>query len=371
MKIYLVGGAVRDKLLNLPVKERDYVVVGASIKDMLTLGYQQVGKEFPVFLHPDTREEYALARMERKTRPGYTGFEFDTSPTVTLEEDLLRRDLTINAMAEDKNGHLIDPFNGQEDLKNKQLRHVSPAFAEDPVRILRVARFIARYQHIGFHIADETLQLMKDMVTSGEVDALVPERVWKELERALGEKNPAAFFETLEACGAAQVLMPELSMEKLDLLKAAANSSDDTTIRFAVLFYALPEASIKNISNRFRIPNSYRELTLLTARHAEKLISLVASSKIADIHADDLLSLFYAVDIFRREQRFTDFLTICSIIAQQKDISFPSNWVLTAARHIKDINVQQLIQQGFKDREIADALRKERKTILTEWIKQH
>lgn len=190
MKIYLVGGAVRDKLLGLPVTEHDYVVVGATVQDMLDLGYKQVGREFPVFLHPKTNDEYALARMERKVSPGYTGFEFDTSPLVTLEEDLERRDLTINAMAQDlETGEIIDPFQGQKDLADKVLRHVSKAFAEDPVRILRIGRFLARYANLGFTVHPDTIQLMQEMVRRGEVNALVAERVWKELDRALEEKK--------------------------------------------------------------------------------------------------------------------------------------------------------------------------------------
>src|SRR3990167_2277218 len=219
MKIYLVGGAVRDKLLGWPVKERDWVVVGATVNDMLGLGYRQVVKEFPVFLHPKTNEEYALARMERKTEPGYKGFAFDSSPTVTLEEDLLRRDLTINAMAiavedvDKKKPAIIDPYHGQDDLNKKLLRHVSPAFAEDPVRILRVGRFLARYASLGFKVAPETTELMCKMTAAGEVDALVAERVWKELERALGEKNPEKFFDVLASCHAMSILFPHLHVD--------------------------------------------------------------------------------------------------------------------------------------------------------------
>src|SRR3990167_6080610 len=217
MKIYLVGGAVRDQLLGLPVKEQDWVVVGATIEEMLTAGYRQVGKEFPVFLHPKTGEEYALARMERKINPGYKGFTFDTSKDVTLEEDLSRRDLTINAMAETPEGELVDPFHGKKDLEQKILRHVSPAFAEDPVRILRVGRFLARYAHLGFHIAPETITLMRHMVKVGEVNALVAERVWKELERALGEKNPEKFFEALANCEALAILFPDLPIDSIGI----------------------------------------------------------------------------------------------------------------------------------------------------------
>ncbi|MBL8250581.1 MAG: multifunctional CCA tRNA nucleotidyl transferase/2'3'-cyclic phosphodiesterase/2'nucleotidase/phosphatase, partial [Candidatus Competibacter sp.] len=210
MTIYLVGGAVRDELLGLPVKERDWVVVGATPEELLARGFQPVGKDFPVFLHPRTREEYALARTERKTAPGYYGFDIRAGSEVTLEDDLLRRDLTINAMARDGQGRLIDPYHGRRDLEARRLRHVSPAFAEDPVRILRLARFSARYAALGFQVAPETLALMRQMVASGEVDALVPERVWAETVRALGEIRPERFFETLRACGALARIFPEI-----------------------------------------------------------------------------------------------------------------------------------------------------------------
>src|SRR5690625_1566027 len=210
MKVYLVGGAVRDRLLGLPVHERDWVVVGATPEALSEAGYRPVGKDFPVFLHPRTKEEYALARTERKTAPGYQGFSFHASPEVTLEQDLERRDLTINAIAEAEDGTVIDPFGGQADLEARWLRHVSPAFAEDPVRILRLARFAARFEPLGFRIAEETLALCQDMVRDGEVDALVPERVWQELSRALMEPKPSAFIQTLRACGALARLMPEI-----------------------------------------------------------------------------------------------------------------------------------------------------------------
>lgn len=209
MKFFLVGGAVRDKLLNLPVKDHDWVVVGSSPEQMTRQGFQPVGQDFPVFLHPDTKEEYALARTERKSGHGYSGFVFHTTPDVTLEEDLIRRDLTINAMAEDEHGTVYDPYGGQNDLKDKLLRHVSPAFQEDPLRILRVARFAARFYHLGFRVASETLELMTSMVDRGEASYLVPERVWQETMRALSEPAPEIYFEVLSACHAMNVVMPE------------------------------------------------------------------------------------------------------------------------------------------------------------------
>jgi tRNA nucleotidyltransferase (CCA-adding enzyme) len=210
MKTYLVGGAVRDELLNLPVTDRDYVVVGKTPHEMIEAGYRPVGADFPVFLHPTSHEEYALARTERKTAPGYKGFVFHASPTVTIEEDLMRRDLTINAMAKDAHGHIIDPYGGQADLNHKLLRHVGDAFREDPVRILRLARFAARFASLGFRVADETTSLMGEMVTAGEVDALVAERVWQEIARGLMEKTPSAMFAVLRSCGALARIAPEI-----------------------------------------------------------------------------------------------------------------------------------------------------------------
>lgn len=365
MKIYLVGGAVRDKLLGLPVKERDYVVVGATVANMLKQGYQQVGKEFPVFLHPKTREEYALARMERKTSPGYTGFSFDTSPSVSLEEDLLRRDLTINAMAETDEGVIIDPYGGQEDLKKKLLRHVSPAFAEDPVRILRIGRFLARYQHLGFNIAPETISLMRTMVQSGEVDALVAERVWKELERALGEKNPEAFFATLEICGALKVLLPDLNKSNLTTLVTAADQTSKPLIRFAALLHGLPEKSIKGLCDRYRIPNAYRELAILVSRHASSAL------RATSLTAAELLALFHALDIFRREERFADFLSVCKITADTEKKPFDPDWLLDCAHAAKSYNVQELIKLGLTDQALATELKEKRKECITAWLAKH
>ena len=257
MQTYLVGGAVRDELLGIAPRERDWCVVGATPDEMLAAGYRQVGKDFPVFLHPDTGEEYALARTERKTAPGYHGFEFDTSPDVTLEEDLGRRDLTINALARDADGKLVDPFNGKADLEAKLLRHVSAAFREDPVRILRAARFAARFARLGFSIADDTLALMREMVADGEADALVPDRVWKEMDNALGEDDPQVFFEVLRECGALAAVFPEIDalfgipqppkwhpeidcgVHVMMVVKQAALLSAEKDVRFAALVHDL------------------------------------------------------------------------------------------------------------------------------------
>ncbi|BAV32489.1 tRNA nucleotidyl transferase [Sulfuricaulis limicola] len=342
MKTYLVGGAVRDKLLGLPVQDRDYVVVGSTPEEMVAKGFKPVGADFPVFLHPETKEEYALARTERKSGHGYKGFKVYAAPDVTLEDDLRRRDLTINAMAEDESGQLIDPFKGAEDLRNGVLRHVSPAFAEDPVRILRVARFAARYAKWGFHVAHATNKLMREMVESGEADHLVAERVWTELERALGEARPSRFFETLRGCGALQRLFPEIDAlfgvpqpEKhhpevdtgahvMLVLDAAAQLSPDTRVRFAALMHDLGKGNtppaewpqhigheergvelVKKFCQRFRVPNEHRDLAVLTARyHAH-------CHKIAELRPATVVDTLEALDAFRRPERVDLFVTAC------------------------------------------------------------
>ena len=254
MKTYLVGGAVRDQLLGEPFHEHDWVVVGGTPAELLKQGYQQVGRDFPVFLHPKTKEEYALARTERKAGAGYYGFECDFNPSVTLEEDLSRRDLTINAMAMDDNQHVIDPYDGQADLKAKQLKHVSPAFVEDPVRVLRVARFAARYHRLGFVVADETRALMQGMAEQGELAHLVPERVWQEWQKSLCEANPEIFIDVLQACGAVAVILPEFEAIDLNALIAASKLSDDPVIRFSALLVKLEQAQIEALSKRLRVP---------------------------------------------------------------------------------------------------------------------
>lgn len=375
MKIYLVGGAVRDKLLGLPIKERDWVVVGATTKDMLHLGYKQVGKEFPVFLHPETREEYALARQERKVKPGYQGFTFDTSQNVTLKDDLKRRDLTINAMAETPEGKLTDPYHGKEDLEQKILRHVSDAFVEDPVRILRVGRFLARFAHQGFRVAPETVMLMKKMVASGEVDALVAERVWKELERALAEKNPEKFFEVLSECGALSVLFPHLTINGpgMSALMAASTFTHSPAIRFAALLHALPEDNdnkseakkiISALCHRYRVPNAYSELAQLIAAHCEEALSA------RKLSAEKLLKLFAAVDIFRRFERFNHFLQATDAIAKSRKLIFDSQWLKKCAEQTKSIDVQQLINQGITGNKLPPVLKEKRLKIIEDWIEK-
>jgi tRNA nucleotidyltransferase (CCA-adding enzyme) len=300
MQVYLVGGAVRDELLGLAAAERDWVVVGATPEQLQQAGYRAVGRDFPVFLHPDTHEEYALARVERKTGPGYRGFETRFSPEVTLHQDLQRRDLTINAMARSPDGTLIDPYGGEQDLEHRMLRHVSAAFVEDPVRILRVARFAARLAPLGFRLAPETAALMRRMVDNGEINSLVSERVWREMQRALGEPRPEEFFQVLQDCGALAVLLPELDWRAAEraTMQRAARLSAEPSVRFAALLTdAAPQATTA-LCERLRVPNDYRELALLTARLWRRIAAADA------LDAGGVLELLEAADAFRRPDRF-------------------------------------------------------------------
>ena len=337
MKTYVVGGAVRDALLGVPIKDRDYVVVGATPEQMQAQGFVPVGKDFPVFLHPVTHAEYALARTERKTAPGYRGFVFHAEPSVTLEEDLVRRDLTINAMAQDESGCIVDPFGGQQDLEQKLFRHVSAAFAEDPVRILRVARFAARFPQ--FVVAQETNLLMRTMVDNGEVDALVPERVWQELSRGLMEARPSRMFEVLRDCGALQRILPELDalwgvpqpeqhhpeidtgVHVMMVVDYAADQQYSLPVRCAALLHDLgkgltpPELWPRHhghearsvqladaVCKRLRIPNECRDLALMTAREHGNV------ARAMELKASTMVALFERCDAFRKPQRFLDML---------------------------------------------------------------
>ncbi|HIG88742.1 MAG TPA: polynucleotide adenylyltransferase [Candidatus Thioglobus sp.] len=314
MKKYLVGGAVRDRLLGISDNntEKDWVVVGSSPDEMLDLGYRQVGKEFPVFLDPGTQEEYALARLERKVGKGYKGFEFDTSKSVTLEQDLSRRDLTINAIAE-KDEELFDPFNGQEDLNNGLLKHVSDAFSEDPVRVLRVARFAARFKPFGFKVAHETHRLMKDMVASGEVDALTPERVFKELEKALSYETPSAFFKVLSACGADAKVFPMLSsnahtthdneFEFLDHLKV-----NNPAIKFAVWLNRESIQSIAKLCKVIKCPKEYEQLALLSSEWSRFANVFIQHD------SKEILEFFTKTDALRRKERFKSLLVVFELL---------------------------------------------------------
>jgi len=333
LEIYLVGGAVRDQLLGYPIKERDYVVVGASPDEMLTQGFRLIGKDFPVFLHPKTHEEYALARTERKIGPGYKGFSCYAAPDVTLEEDLQRRDLTINAMAQTSSGQIIDPFEGQKDIEKRLLRHVAPAFSEDPVRILRVARFMARFSPLGFRVAKETMALMKTMVSVGEVKALVPERVWQEFSIALTESAPQAFIKTLYDCGALAVLFPELQVSYkqyeriadqrirgqhryLSVLEKAVVLTDDPQVRFAAIFCDLGKGileeetqagihSIQALCQRYRIPHAYSSLAVMTAAYH------LLCHRALELGAPSLYLLLEKTDAFRQSSRLDQFLLVC------------------------------------------------------------
>ncbi|MEN9867052.1 MAG: hypothetical protein RL748_2642 [Pseudomonadota bacterium] len=310
MKVYLVGGSVRDQLLGIESQDHDYLVVGSSPQQMLDLGYLPVGKDFPVFLHPGSHDEYALARTERKTAPGYSGFAFHTAPDVTLEQDLLRRDLTINAMARDHDGSLIDPFGGQRDLADKVLRHVSGAFAEDPVRILRLARFAARMP--GFVVAEETMQLMQAMVQAGEVNALVPERVWQELARGLMESEPQRMFEILRQCGALAHLLPELQDAPANLwqaLRCAVQRGLDLTQRFAVLLHQAGDtATLRAVCQRLKVPAECRDMLEMAARE------LAQHALWAQADPLQLVLFMQRCDAWRKAQRFELLLQVLTCI---------------------------------------------------------
>ena len=404
MQCYIVGGAVRDELLGLPVKDKDWVVVGATPEQMLAQGFKPVGKDFPVFLHPDTHEEYALARTERKTAPGYHGFAVYAAPDVTLEDDLRRRDLTINAMARTATGVLIDPYGGAADLHARCLRHVSPAFAEDPVRVLRLARFAARYAHLGFTIAADTMVLLRQIVQRGEVDALVPERVWAETVKALAEASPRRYIEVLRECGALARILPELDVlfgvpqpeqhhpeidtgiHVLMALDQACRLTDETVVRFAVLLHDLgkgltdPElwpkhheheargvALVRQVCQRLRVPREYRELAMLTAEfhtHCHRALELRPGT---------LVKLLERLDAFRRPQRFEQFLLACEADArgrlylEQRDYPQSAHLrrVLQAAQNI---DMRALAAKELTGPAMAEAVRQARAQAIAKTL---
>jgi tRNA nucleotidyltransferase (CCA-adding enzyme) len=337
VKTYVVGGAVRDELLGLPVHDRDHVVVGATPEEMVRQGFQPVGKDFPVFLHPATHEEYALARTERKSGRGYKGFKVYASPEVTLEEDLRRRDLTINAMARGEDGGLIDPFDGAKDLKAGILRHVSEAFAEDPVRILRVARFAARF---GFKVAKQTMALMREMVRSGETDHLVPERVWQEFAKGLSEKHPDAMFAVLQESGLYEKLFPELK----ELPKKLAGS---VPMRFALLMWPLTRQQISALSERLRVPNEARDLAMATSASRQYLESAAAAS------AERLLELLTVGDAFRRPERFAELLDVARMAAPGIDTAR----VERALRAVQEVDEEAIAKSATSKQKIPELIR--------------
>jgi tRNA nucleotidyltransferase (CCA-adding enzyme) len=403
MKVYLVGGAVRDELLGLPVKERDWCVVGATPGMLTDLGYRQVGKDFPVFLHPQTGEEYALARTERKTGSGYHGFSFETSPNISIEEDLGRRDLTINAIARDDEGHMVDPYNGRADIRAKLLRHVSDAFAEDPVRVLRVARFAARFAAAGFTVAPETLLKMRDMVAAGEVDALVPDRVWKETESALAGADPQVFFLVLRDCGALQRVYPEIDalfgvpqparwhpeidcgVHTMMVLEQAARLSPHVDVRFAALVHDLgkavtPKAQlpkhsghekrsvrlVKSLSSRLPVPALCRDLGVLVAEfHAH-------CHRAFELRAATMLKVLQSVDAFRRPERFEKFLLACEADARgrtgfEKDPYPQAQFMRAAFAEALAVNASAHAGAALSGPEIGERIRKARLAALEDF----
>jgi len=398
METYLVGGAVRDKLLGSPGKDKDWVVVGSTPQEMEAQNFKAIGKDFPVFLHPETKEEYALARTERKSGKGYKGFTFHTSPDITLEEDLARRDLTINAIAEDNTGKLIDPFNGKQDLEDKILRHVSPAFVEDPLRVLRVARFAARF---GFRIAPETMALMKEISASGELEALVPERVWNELEQAMGETYPSRFIMALQACQALSILFPEIEqlfgipqpvkyhpeidtgIHILMSLNQASRLSQDPQIRFATLVHDLGKGTtpkeklpghpgheergvklIEALCKRYRAPKQYRDLAIQVSRHH------LTCHRIEEMRAETILKKLESMDAFRRPERFEKFLICCEADARGRtgfeDRAYPqADYFKKTLDAANEIDTESLRQQGLEGKAMAEAIRNERINLIS------
>jgi tRNA nucleotidyltransferase (CCA-adding enzyme) len=403
MKTYLVGGAVRDRLLDLPVAEQDWVVVGASADDMLAAGFKPVGKDFPVFLHPDSGEEYALARTERKRGHGYHGFEVHAAPDVGLADDLKRRDLTINAIAQSDGGELIDPYGGRADLDARLLRHVSPAFEEDPLRVLRVARFAARFAPLGFTIAPDTLELMHRMAASGELDTLVAERVWKETRRALALDAPRVYFQTLRDCGALAAVFPEIDalfgvvqpprhhpeidagVHTLMVVDQAARLTGDVAVRFAALVHDLGKArtpqdilpshhgheargvkQVKTLSKRLRVPAEYRNLGMVVARwhlHCHRARELTAKT---------VLNLLQSVDAFRRPARFDQFLLACEADARGRtgfeDRDYPQPAYLRGALDAtREVDVQELVEAGYEGAELGRRLNDARRRAIARY----
>ena len=396
MKVYLVGGAVRDALLGYPSSERDWVVVGASPRELLDRGYQQVGRDFPVFLHPETRDEYALARTERKQGHGYTGFAVHCDPAVTLEQDLLRRDLTVNAMARSAEGEIIDPYGGQRDLAARVLRHVSEAFVEDPLRVLRTARFAARYAHLGFSVAPETLALMAEIVDQGELAHLPAERIWVELERALGERDPQVFVQVLRDCGALEALLPEVEalfgvpqteryhpeidtgIHTLMALQQAARLTPASDVRFALLVHDLGKGTtprdewprhiaheqrglqlVERVCQRLKAPGQYRELALKVCQYHTHC------HRALELRGKTLLGLLQATDALRRPERFEAFLLACEADARGRrgleQCDYPqADYLRRALAAAREVSAADFSAQGLQGKALGDAIASER-----------
>lgn len=401
MEIYLVGGAVRDSLLNYPSSENDWVVVGATPEQMTDQGFKPVGQDFPVFIHPTSSEEYALARTERKSGHGYKGFEFYTSIDVSLEEDLIRRDLTINAMAQDNAGNIIDPFGGQQDLAKKRLRHVSEAFIEDPLRVLRVARFAARYHHLGFTIASETMTLMKSIVAEGEMAFLVAERVWKETSRALTEPSPQVFIQVLRDCGALKALFPEVDalfgvpqradyhpevdtgIHTLMALEQSVKLSESSAVRFSVLVHDLGKALtpetvlpshsgheksglplVKALCDRLTVPNSHRQLAMAVTEYH------LHSHKAKELKPATILKLLQNIGALRDDRRLSDFLYCCEADARGRtgfeDITYHArDYLMAALSAVKKVDISDLVADGVTGAEIGRQLKQRQIEQLT------
>ena len=402
LNVFLVGGAVRDQLLERLVKDRDYLVVGASQEQMLSLGFLQVGKDFPVFLHPQTKEEYALARTERKQGHGYTGFTCYAEPDVTIEQDLLRRDLTINAMALSTSGELIDPYQGQQDLEKRLLRHVSPAFVEDPLRVLRVARFAARYHSYGFCVADETMTLMQQLAASGELSDLSAERVFSELERSLTEAHPEVFFEVLRACGALKVLWPELDalwgvpnpakwhpeicsgIHTMMVLQQSVKLSNKIEVRFAALCHDLGKGItpaeqwpshrghesgglplVEKSCKRFKVPNHFKTLALKVCQYH------LHCHKAFELRPQTILKVFNALDIWRKPELLTDFVLCCTADARGRthfeEAEYrQADYLLECGTKARAVIAKNFVEQGLKGSEIKQAMESARLDVITQ-----
>ena len=400
MQTYLVGGAVRDALLNIPIKDKDWVVVGSTPKQLLELGYSQVGADFPVFLHPKTKEEYALARTERKSGRGYQGFICDFTPDITLEEDLLRRDLTINAMAQDDHGNIIDPYNGQKDIRNKKLRHVSDAFYEDPLRVLRVARFAARFAHLGFSVAKETNMLMRKISASGELAHLTPERVWQETERALGESQPWVYFQVLRDCHALKAIFPELDrlfgipqpekhhpeidcgIHALMSLEQASLLSTDSNVRWASLIHDLGkgltrknllpshhgheqfgEPLVIELNQRLKAPNEFKDLSRLVCLYHTHV------HRALELNPKTILKFFSAIDLWRKPERLKQILIACKADSRGRtgfeEVEYAqADYINELATACLAVTAKQFVEQGIQGKEIGEAIALERLNVI-------